>query len=79
MSLCADALAQDRAGAPEAQSPKPATTTGAAPSGPAMQMPKSHRQPRTDTDATSDGGISFAPVSPYDQEIDRNLQICRGC
>jgi hypothetical protein len=77
MALGTGALAEDRTGAPTARAPRPAATTGAAPSEPAVQAPIGHRQPRAD--ASPGGGIDFAPVSPYDQEIDRNLKICRGC
>jgi hypothetical protein len=42
-----------------------------------MQAPIGHRQPKADADPG--GTINFAPVSPYDQQIDRNLNICRGC
>jgi len=73
MMLCTGALAQERKGAP---APKPAATTGAAPSEPAAQAPVGHRQPRADA---VPGGPNAAPVSPYDQEIDRNLHICKGC
>jgi len=77
MALCIGASAQDRAGALTPHVSKPAATTGTAPSEPGMQAPIGHRQPRAD--ASPGGGINFAPVSPYVQEIDRNLNICRGC
>jgi hypothetical protein len=73
--LCTAALAQDRAAMPRA--PAPAATTGAAPSEPVLQAPIGHRQPRAaDTQSRE---LNAAPVSPYDQQIDRNLDICRGC
>lgn len=77
-ALCVDATAQERSDLPPA--PAPSATTGAAPSGPvapAMQAPIGHRQPsaaNAPASATND-----APVSPYDQRIDRNLDICKGC
>jgi hypothetical protein len=71
-ALCTDALAQDRGRTPDAHAPS--TTTGAAPSAPVLQTPIGHRQPRAANTPTSE-----APVSPYDQQIDRNLDICRGC
>ena len=77
-ALCTGALAQDRSGAPRA--PAPSATTGTAPSepaGPAIQAPIGHRQPRAAN--VPSGEVSGAPVSPYDQQIDRNLDICRGC
>ncbi len=77
MMLCTGALAQDREGAPMPRAPDSAATTGAAPSEPSMQAPTGHRQPRADT--VPDRGTDAAPVSPYDQEIDRNLRICRDC
>jgi hypothetical protein len=75
MASCTGAFAQNREGTHTPRAP--AATTGAAPSESAMQAPVGHRQPRADTG--SGGSINFAPVSPYDQEIDRNLNICRGC
>jgi hypothetical protein len=74
-ALCTDALAQDRDGLPQA--PAPSATTGVAPSAPALQAPIGHRQP-TSANAPS-RETNGAPVSPYDQQIDRNLDICRGC
>ena len=76
VALCADAVAQDRG--PVAPSPPAAAaTTGAAPRGPAAPAPPGHRQP---TAATVQGPpAGDAVVSPYDQEIDRSLNICRGC
>ena len=77
-ALCTDALAQDRGSTPRALAPSP--TTGAAPSepaGPGMQAPIGHRQPRAANIPSSE--MNGAPVSPYDQQIDRNLDICRGC
>ncbi|HEY1542512.1 MAG TPA: hypothetical protein VGG01_08890 [Xanthobacteraceae bacterium] len=80
MALCTSAVAQDRKGTPTSpRTSAPAATTGAAPSEPAAQAPIGHRQPRANAEAGPGGGINFAPVSPYDQEIDRNLNICRGC
>jgi hypothetical protein len=75
--LSAGALAQDRKGADTPHTSNPEATTGAAPSEPATQAPTGHRQPRSD--AAPGGKIDFPPVSPYDQEIDRNLNICRNC
>jgi hypothetical protein len=77
-ALCTDALGQDQGDIPHA--PTPSATTGAAPSvlaGPAMQAPIGHRQPRAAN--IPSGEANGAPVSPYDQQIDRNLDICRGC
>jgi hypothetical protein len=75
---CADAVAQDRGHVSVPRSPAPpAATTGAAPPEPAHQAPIGHRQP---TAADAPRQETTAPtVSPYDQEIDRNLNICRGC
>jgi hypothetical protein len=42
-----------------------------------MQTPIGHRQPRAAN--IPSGEANGAPVSPYDQQIDRNLDICRGC
>jgi hypothetical protein len=74
-ALCTGALAQDRGGEPRALAPS--ATTGTAPSGPAIRAPIGHRQPRAAN--IPSGEMSGAPVSPYDQQIDRNLDICRGC
>jgi len=74
-ALCTHALAQDRGGM--SRVPTPSATTGAAPSEPAMQAPIGHRQPRVAD--TPRGEANGAPVSPYDQQIDSNLDICRGC
>jgi hypothetical protein len=77
-ALCADALAQDRDGARAPSPTAPAeATTGAAPRGPVPQAPIGHRQPNAA--AVPSQAPGDAVVSPYDQEIDRNLQICRGC
>jgi hypothetical protein len=75
VALCTDALAQDRGGTPRALAPS--ATTGAAPSEPAMPAPIGHRQPRAANIPSSE--MNGTPVSPYDQQIDRNLDICRGC
>ena len=60
--------------------PRPAgpatTTTGMAPRE-AAGAPTGHRQPRAAD--VPDKDASASPVSPYDQDIDRHLQICRGC
>jgi hypothetical protein len=76
---CFPAATQDDARAPRPHDPP--TTTGAAPGEPAPQMPDppisapvGHRQPRA-----ADVPNRDAAVSPLDQEIDRRLQICRGC
>lgn len=75
-ALCMDALAQDRSDTPRA--PAPSATTGvAAPSTPGLQAPIGHRQPRAAN--APNGETNGAPVSPFDQQIDRNLDICRGC
>jgi hypothetical protein len=73
VALCTSAVAQDRGhvGAP------PAATTGAAPREPANRAPVGHRQP-TATDAPSQD-TTRPVVTPYDQQIDRDLNICRGC
>jgi hypothetical protein len=42
-----------------------------------MQAPVGHRQPRA-ADAPS-SETNRPAVSPYDQQIDRDLNICRGC
>ena len=79
VGLCANAVAQDRDGAPSPRPPAPAAaTTGAAPRGPQLQAPIGHRQPTAAAVPHNDGS-GDAVVSPYDQEIDRNLNICRGC
>jgi hypothetical protein len=59
---------------PSAQS-NAATTTGQAPGAPAPgQVANGHRQP------TAAQVPNEAPgVTPFDRDIDRNLQICRGC
>ena len=54
----------------------PATTTGMTPRE-AAGAPTGHRQPRAVDVPDKDASVS--PVSPYDQDIDRHLQICRGC
>jgi hypothetical protein len=74
-ALSTEALAQDRSRTPDI--PAPSTTTGAAPSEPVLQTPIGHRQPRAANAPSSE--TNGAPVSPYDQQIDRNLDICRGC
>jgi hypothetical protein len=43
-----------------------------------MQAPIGHRQPSA-ANAPSSETNGAAPVSPYDQQIDRNLDICQGC
>jgi hypothetical protein len=85
-ALCTSAVAQDREqdrgqdrdhlGAPPSPAP-PAATTGAAPRAPANQAPVGHRQPMA-TDAPSQD-TERPLVSPYNQKIDRDLNICRGC
>jgi hypothetical protein len=77
-ALCTGAVAQDRDGARAPTPPAPAATTGAAPRGPAVQAPVGHRQP-TAAAVPSRETTGDALVSPYDQEIDRSLDICRGC
>jgi hypothetical protein len=77
-AACTVAFAQDRTGAGVPRSHDPPSTTGAAPrepAAPSVGAPNGHRQP-TVAPGRPDGG---AVVSPYDQEIDRNLTICRGC
>ena len=74
-ALCTNAMAQDRGTMPRA--PAPAATTGAAPSEPPLQAPVGHRQPRAVN--LPNGGTNGAAVFPYDQQIDRNLDICQGC
>ena len=74
--LCTSAFAQDRGHAPRS-SASPATTTGAAPREPSNLAPVGHRQP-TAADAPS-RDTTQPMVSPYDQKIDRDLNICRGC
>jgi hypothetical protein len=77
-ALCTSAVAQDRGHVPEPRSPAPpAATTGTAPRGPANQAPVGHRQP-TATDVPSEDPAR-PMVSPYDQKIDRDLNICRDC
>jgi hypothetical protein len=52
-----------------------ATTTGQAPSAPAHgQAPNGHRQPTTAQVPNEAPGIT-----QFDRDVDRNLQICRGC
>jgi hypothetical protein len=77
-ALCTGAVAQDRGPVrvPPSLAP-PAATTGAAPREPAYQAPVGHRQP-TAADAPSQD-TTRPMVSPYDQQIDRDLNICRGC
>jgi hypothetical protein len=77
LALCTGALAQDQKAAPMPRAPGSATTTGVAPNLPPTQPSIRQRQPRPE--ALPGGGSSAPPVSPYDQEIDRNLQICRNC
>lgn len=77
MVLCTGALAQARKDAPTPPAPNSAATTGAAPTTPHAQAPVGHREPRPD--ALPEGGTKAPLVSPYDQEIDRNLRICRDC
>lgn len=49
------------------------TTTGVAPPSPG-QAPKGHHQPKAaDTPSGAPG------ITPFDRDIDRNLQICRNC
>jgi hypothetical protein len=85
------AVAQTRAGAPTPQHHQqaPSTTNGQAPSetnaqapsepnaqppsGPVPSAPVGHRQPRAG-DVPSGVG-----VSPLDQQLDQDLQICRRC
>jgi hypothetical protein len=75
---CTGAVAQDRDHVRVPRSPAPpAATTGAAPREPANRAPIGHRQP-TPGDAPS-RETTGPTISPYDQEIDRNLNICRGC
>jgi hypothetical protein len=74
-TLAQDRDGMDRNGVPLA--PAPSDTTGAGTGEPALQAPIGHRQPRA-ANAPS-GETNGAPVSPYDQQIDRNLDICRGC
>jgi|HubBroStandDraft_1064217.scaffolds.fasta_scaffold1108855_1 hypothetical protein len=76
-ALCTDALAQDRDGMHTPHTLAPSATTGAASSAPAMRAPVGHRQPRA-ADAPS-SETNGPAVSPYDQQIDRDLNICRGC
>jgi hypothetical protein len=77
-ALCTSAVAQDQGPlrAPPPSAP-PAATTGAAPREPANQAPIGHRQP-TAADAPAQD-TTRPMVSPYDQKIDRDLNICRGC
>jgi hypothetical protein len=75
-SLCASAVAQDRGRVPPS-SASPAATTGAAPREPTNLAPVGHRQP-TAADAPRQD-TTRPVVSPYDQKIDRDLNICRGC
>jgi hypothetical protein len=82
-ALCAGAVAQDRDGTRSPTPQAPAATTGSAPRGLAAQAPVGHRQPTAtgvpSTAVPSQETTGAAQVSPYDQEIDRNLTICRGC
>jgi hypothetical protein len=73
---CTSAVAQDRGDAPRS-SAAPAATTGAAPREPSIPAPVGHRQPKA-ADAPSQD-TTQPQVSPYDQKIDRDLNICRGC
>jgi hypothetical protein len=74
VALASPGGAQTRSGHPSINRPDSGrTTTGAAPSSPG-QAPNGHRQPKA-ADSPSD-----APgITPFDREIDRNLQICRNC
>jgi hypothetical protein len=74
--LCTSAVAQERSHVPRS-SAAPAATTGAAPRDAANLAPVGHRQP-TAADAPSQD-TTRPMVSPYDQKIDRELNICRGC
>jgi hypothetical protein len=75
--LCAGAVAQDRDGLRTPRALAPSVTTGAASSEAATPAPIGHRQPRSGSVPNSE--TNGAAVSPYDQEIDRSLDICRGC
>jgi hypothetical protein len=75
-ALGSPAGAQTGNGPPQPSAPtNAATTTGQAPSAPAPgPAPNGHRQP------TAAQVPNEAPsVTPFDRDVDRNLQICRGC
>jgi len=76
-TLACSAGAQTRdAPRPDAVPNASGATTGAAPTEPSRgQAPVGHRQPGTAD--VPNGGASG--ISPYDRDIDRNLQICRNC
>jgi hypothetical protein len=73
MAATADAQSQGGAVAPALQPAQP-TTNGQAPSEPGRdRAPAGHRQPRA---GDTPGEVK---ISPYDQQIDRDIQICRRC
>jgi hypothetical protein len=63
-----------RPGSPEPATGQPPMTTGRAP--PQIQAPVGHRQPKLrDLPSTTESG----GLSPEDQRVDHQLNICRGC
>ena len=67
------AAAQTVNGPPPTAPPNSPATTGQAPRA-SGQAPIGHRQPDAAAVPNEAPGIT-----PYDRDIDRNLQICRGC
>jgi hypothetical protein len=77
-ALCTSAVAQDQGHVRAPPSPaSPAATTGAAPREAPNRAPVGHRQPTAADTPSQD--TTRPMVSPYDQQIDRDLNICRGC
>lgn len=75
MALASTADAQTRRPSIDRPDAGRGATTGAAPALPRPgEAPVGHRQPNSaDTPNETQG------VTPYDRQIDRNLQICRDC
>jgi len=75
--MAGGSLAQDKGGdAAAKRTVEPRQTTGQAPQPPAAPAPTGHRQP-TAREVPQES--NEAPVSPAEREIDRRLNICRGC
>jgi hypothetical protein len=71
-ALAGSGLAQDKGDAAPKRTVAPPQTTGQAP----LPAPTGHRQP-TARDVPQEP--KEAPVSPAQQDLDRRLNICRGC
>ena len=82
--MASGALAQSSSGGSAASgtaaSGGPATTGMAPPPQGAPQAPVGHRQPKlSDLPAESQNAATTTERSARDRELDRKLQICRGC